>query len=287
MVASAFSFETSNPAPGVTFHINNNKKRKTNRLHLYWIGDLDEQTVTTRALLPMLLTRGTRSFPTMQAMTQREEWLYGASVSTSVVKIGERHMISARCEFVNDNYLPQGESVMSDVVDFLRELVHEPYLENGVFPAEVLEQEKLNQQRLIESLINDKRSFAHERCVQTMCADEPFRIYEEGRVEDLDAITSEDLLATLAEANSAAPMHVYFAGDMEPGNVAAALAPLIGERAATPKALREPTRDRAPQEVRRVEEELQVQQANLVMGYRSHLRFADAESVAQTWSWLA
>ncbi|MEM7166899.1 MAG: pitrilysin family protein [Planctomycetota bacterium] len=281
MVASGFSFEVSNPAPGVTFHINENAKRKTNRLHVYWIGDLDESTVTKRALLPTLLTRGTRSYPTMQSMTQREEWLYGTSVSTSVVKVGERHMISVRSEFVNDNYLPQGESVLTDVVSFLRELMHEPQLEGGAFPTDVLEQEKLNQRRLIESLINDKRSYAHERCVQAMCSDEACRIYEEGRVADLDAITSQDLLSLLDECHKSAPMHVYFSGDLDASTAAAALQPLVGERATNTLGLRAPGADRTPQGVRRVEEEMHVQQANLVMGFRSHLRFADDASIAQ------
>lgn len=281
MVASGFSFEVSNPAPGVTFHVHSCVKRKTNRVHIYWVGDLDEKTVTTRALLPTLMTRGTRSYPDMQAMTQREEWLYGASVATSVTKIGERHLISTRSEFVNDSYLPQGEAVLPEITSFLRELLHEPHLESGEFPAAALEQEKVNHRRLIESLINDKRSYAQERCVQSMFKDEPIRIYEEGRVEDIDAITSRDLLAVLDECNSAAPMHVYFSGNMPTEAAIAALMPLVGERAATPLTLREPSADRSPESVVRFEEELQVQQANLVMGFRSHMRFADEGAGAQ------
>ena len=58
--------------------------------------------------------------------------------------------------------------------------------------AEV-EQEKEKLRRFVAGLINDKGTYAAHRCVTTLCADEPYGVFEYGAIEDLDRIDGAKL----------------------------------------------------------------------------------------------
>ena len=67
----------------------------------------------------------------------------------------------------------------------------DPALAKGVFPAPVVAQEREKQAQFIDSLLNDKASYAAERCGREMCRGEPFEVYEYGATKDLASVTPE------------------------------------------------------------------------------------------------
>src|SRR6185436_13535608 len=149
------AFERVRLPSGATLHLNSTQKLKTILVKASFTGDLDA-TVTRKALLPMVLRRGTRRFPDMKAIHRHLEDLYGSSLVSDVSKIGEWHAVKFRLEAVNDRFLPGEKGVFREALAFLRELIHEPRLAGGSFDAGFLEQEKHNLRRIIEGLIDDK-----------------------------------------------------------------------------------------------------------------------------------
>ncbi|MEE8141655.1 MAG: pitrilysin family protein [Planctomycetota bacterium] len=268
------AFAVRSLAPGVSLHVQSSTKHKTNRVYLYWVGDLDSD-VTLRAMLPAVLQRGTRSFPNMREVTRHLEMLYGASLFGEVMKVGERHVIVFRIEFANDNYLPAGESILKPVLEFLGELLREPHREGDYFPKAVVEQETENHRRFIEGLLNDKRSYAVQRCLEETCGDEPYRLYEYGRVADLEHVNPARLTEVWRKNVEGAPTHIYFSGDLEEEPAAAMLASLVEERFDPPFEIRPLGELKGAGNPREVEEQLDVQQAKLVMSYRTRTRHGD------------
>jgi len=254
-------------------HLFPTEKTKTNRLSVYWVGDLGDD-VTARALLPSVLARGTTSLPTLKEVTRHLEHLYGAGFSADVTKIGERHLISFRFDFVNDRFLPAGESVLSEVVRFAREVLHSPFLDEGGFPRPTVEQERVALRRHIEGLINDKSEYASRRCIDHACAVEDFRRYEYGTVEALEAITSDGLLQLWSEEHLRAPVHIYFSGAFEEAEALDALSPLM-ERGGDARAVSPLPELHPVTEPRQVVEEMDVHQVHLVQAYRTGIRYAD------------
>ena len=190
MSTSAPEFRTlENLATGDGFHIrtHTSDKRKTNVLRLFWVANLVAD-VTERALLSRVLTRATRRHPSIRELNRRLEDLYGASLGSSVMKVGERHVITLRLEFANDHYLPGGESILADCVDLLRQVIAEPLFENGTFVESLVAIERENQRRTIERRFDDKQSYSMQRCIKTMCHDEEYRRDERGSVADLECI---------------------------------------------------------------------------------------------------
>lgn len=271
------AFRRRDVAPGLSLHLDRDDRRKTHLLNVFWVGALDHD-VTARAMLPNVLMRGTRRFPTLQSITREMERLYGASLSTDVRKIGERHVVQLRLEFVNDRYLPGGEPILAETISFLGEVLHEPALVGDAFDADVMEQERETHKRLIEGLINDKRSYAYQRCVEESCPGEPFRRHEQGQVEDLERIDGASLAALWRGLMDSGRIALYFSGDLPIEEAERALAPLVAararaaERAAPLPPLPEP---RATGAGREVIERMPVQQANLVQSYRTGIAFGE------------
>ena len=268
------TFVTSEVAPGTFLHRNTDPRRKTNLVNVFWVAPLDDD-VTARALLPNCLMRGTKRFPTLQLLTQETERMYGSSLSSDVRKIGERHAVQFRLEFVNDRYLPGDESILAEAISFLREVMNEPALNNDQFDAEMVAQEKETHRRLIEGLLNDKRSYAVVRCIEEVCKDEPFRRHEQGSVDDLDGIDAAQLTALWQKARREDEMHIYFSGNLTLDEAESALAPLLEGLERAPRSLADLPGPRDAGARRDITEQMDVQQAKLVMGYRTSVPFVD------------
>ncbi len=261
-----------------TVHLFPTDKSKTNRLSIYWIGDLGDD-VTARALLPSVMARGTKSHPSLKSVTRHLEHLYGSGFSADVTKVGERHLMAFRFDFVGDRYLPDGESVLGEVIHFAREALHDPFLENGSFPEATVSQEKVALERHIEGLINEKAEYASRRCVDIACADEAFHRYEYGTVEDLSNVTGDQLLSLWKEEHRRAPVHVYFSGSFDEGSVLDTLAPLV-ERSGDSRPVTPLPQLRSVDKPKLVVEKMDINQAHLIHAYRTGVRFGADSSPA-------
>lgn len=250
------------------------KKLKTVQVQVFFPGNLDE-TVTTRALVPMVLRRGTASQPDMQAIQKHLEHLYGASVVTDVNKIGEWEVSKFRLETVNDRFVPGDEQVFARALQFLREFIFDPRLEeNGLLREEYVEQEKNNLGRMIESLVDQKDQYALERLIREMCADEPFRRYEYGDVADLPGITAESLTADWREWSRSFPCEIYVTGDLDVERTRALVEETFAVERGGSYDLQSVPALRSAGEVRTFREEMAVNQGKLCLGYRCGTNYA-------------
>ena len=254
--------------------MNSNRKLKTILVKAYLTANLDEG-VTRRALVPMILQRGSRRFPDMQALSRYLENLYGAGLSSGVAKVGEWHVVKFQMEVVNERFLPGEDDLFARGLEFLRDLLCDPVLVNGGFRPEFLEQEKANQRRALESLVDDKVAYATHRCVEEMCSGEPYRLNEQGRIEDLEAIGPEDLFHDYREWLDLCRLSIYISGDID----VSATRELVASVFDAPRrgslrlsALPPPV---PVGEVREVRERMEINQGKLILGFRHGVTYAD------------
>ena len=261
------SFERTVLPNGVRLHINSSPKMKTVLVRADFGGNLDGD-VTRRALIPMILRRGTRRFPDMKSMNRHLEGLYGASVVTDVTKIGEWHTLKFTLELVNDVFIPGGKGVVRDGLEFLRELIWEPRATGDSFDPEYVTQEKTNLQRTIEGLVDDKGHYALERCIREMCAGEEFRRFEIGDLADLEGIDARALHGTWRHLVDRAPLDVYISGDIDVSAARDLLREIFGHPRRGDLLLSSRPAEVAVGEPRSVQERMDVNQCRLVLGYR-------------------
>ncbi len=253
------------------------QKFKTSTISVNIHRQLQKKDATKNALIPYVLRRGCKDFPTSQAITQHLEGLYGTIFDCGTNKKGEDQIIFFNFEMIDETYLPEDMNLLESVLHFAKAVIFDPVIENAAFKKEYVAQEKEKLKDVIQGLINHKTSYAVERCYQEMCKNERFGIYELGSVEDLNGIDEKNLYEYYKDVMRTSPIDIFVAGslkretivdtvnrffDMEPAeNIAYPSTEIISEVG----------------EHKKVEEELPVAQGKLSLGFRTKISPRDKE----------
>lgn len=185
--------ETIELKQGIKFHKIETDKFKTNLFAVFFSLPLTRQTVTKNALIAAVLRRGTANMKTQEEISKNLEEMYGASFDCGIEKTGDSHTIKFYLESINDEFLPEKEDLLKKSLDILLDIAFNPLIESGKFKEEYVEQEKENLKQIIEGKIDNKGSYALERCIEEMYKDKAYGLYKYGYIEDLNEITPEDL----------------------------------------------------------------------------------------------
>ncbi|MTI49055.1 EF-P 5-aminopentanol modification-associated protein YfmF [Sporosalibacterium faouarense] len=198
---------------GVHFNLIKTNKFKTNLINFYIVRPLSKDEATKNALLPLILKRGTSKYNTSLEIQRRLEELYGANLSINVNKKGEKQIIRFAIETVNSDFIKE-ENLLRKILDMLNEIIFNPYTENEVFSQNYFKQEKENLKKRIEGRINDKKTYAVERCIEEMCKNEKFSIYKYGNIEDLEDISCKGLYEHYRSILRSSPMEISIVGNI-------------------------------------------------------------------------
>ncbi|MHC5035882.1 MAG: EF-P 5-aminopentanol modification-associated protein YfmF [Planctomycetota bacterium] len=240
---------------------------KSVTLHVSILSELGPDA-TRFALLLMVLRRGTRRFPTLQALTRHLESLYGAGLSGDVVKRGETHMGFFRLSHPAPAFIPEGETLLTEGIRLLAEMVSDPRLGPEGFPDDIVRQEKGHLRHMILGLENHRDHYAIERMIRVLCRGERFAEYEYGSVDRLDALTGKDLRDFWKRTLRTRPVNLFVVGDVDPDRLAASVNEHFSWTREDVMAPAPTERRDAPSAPRRVEETFPVEQEWLVQGYR-------------------
>ena len=258
-------------APGFDLYVLPEKKFKTVTIKAYVSHPLGAEA-TGIALLPPVLSRGCRRAVNMRKMVLLLEELYGASLTTDVAKFGERHVLTFRLEVISDRYAPGKTGPLRRGVGFLFDLMLRPVRERGVFRRDYVSGEQKNLRRFIEGRINDRGSYALDRCIEEMCGDEPYGIYEYGKKEEIDAFGPQQLHDLHARVMDGAPIQVFVIGDVRSARMASMIGDAFGKKRGGVTEIPPTVLRQAPAKSREIVERCEVEQAQIVLGCRAPAR---------------
>lgn len=268
------------PVGNIRVHVCATDKFKTNTLSAMVQQELSPQTVTKTALLPQVLQRGTESYPTTLQLKQRLEELYGARLFADVYKRGERHVLQVGLELANEQYLHASTPLLEEGVAFLSEVLFRPITENGGFKEVYVAAEKKNLKQKIESLQDDKIRYAAQRCIEEMCAGEPYSLFAYGRAEDLDTIDAQSLYTYYRDLIRRRPVDLFFVGNVSAEEVVQ----LVQRHFPIDQAERVPVETsevrHIVREVKEVVDRMDVKQGKLNLGCRTQISVRDDDYVA-------
>ncbi|MFD2657142.1 EF-P 5-aminopentanol modification-associated protein YfmF [Gracilibacillus thailandensis] len=262
------------PREGYDLHLIHTKKFKTIHLSLKFTSNLTRDNITKRALLPYILQQGTENYPTAIQLRQHLDELYGTVLAVDSSKKGENHIFTIRLELPNEQYIAGSQDLLDKGIAFLREIIYQPKLVNQAFDPKIVAREKETLRSKIESLKEDKMSFANTRMIEEMCKEEAYRLRVHGYEEDLDEITAEDLYSYYQQILNHDHLDVFAVGDIDGLDVEEKITALVEERQQQPieKAMRV-TKD---SEQTLIEED-DIKQAKLHFGYRTNITFNDED----------
>ncbi|HEY8363454.1 MAG TPA: pitrilysin family protein [Tissierellaceae bacterium] len=258
---------------GINLNLIKTDKFKSNLLSFYFLRPLTREEVTKNALLPLVLKRGTMELKTNLEIQKKLEENYGANLSVAINKRGEKHVLRFSVETINGEYINNKEYIY-DVFNLLKSIIFNPLLEEGYFKKSYVEQEKENLKRKIESRINDKRSYAIDRCIEEMCKNERFGIYPLGSIEDLPKIDEEILYKHYKKVIETSPIEIFFVGNYDDDMVLYMKEMANIERGEIIDIPREQIISRVKTK-NMVYEDLDVNQGKLVLGFRTGIPYED------------
>ena len=175
-------------SPGVTLRCCAATRFKQSSLSFALVRPMVKEEAALNALIPAVLLRGTKKYPDLRSITLRLDDLYGAAVGTQVRRVGDYQTTGLHCAFLEDRFALNGDKVLEPMIDFLRQLLLESVTENGGFSATFVESEKKNLIATIESELNDKRAYAMNRMLRSMCRADAYGIPRLGEKENVAAI---------------------------------------------------------------------------------------------------
>ncbi len=245
-------------------------KFKTNSINIFFHDNLSRENASKNALLPAVLRRGSVNFPTIQDISLYLEELYGAAFDCGVTKKGENQIVQFYLDFISDKYANGKADLTNKAFDLLFEIITQPVTENGVFKKEYMEQEAKKLKELIESRVNDKVQYGVDKCLEVMCENEPFGIFDYGNIEDINKIDAANLHDHYKYFLETLPVYVFISGDIVDEQINYIVDKLKKINRGNIKTLPQVSVEKHVSEVREVTEHMNVNQAKLSIGFRTN-----------------
>ncbi len=257
--------------PGVWLTHLREDKFKTACFSVAMLSQLNRETASMNALIPFVLRRGTGAYPDMEALSARMEELYGTVIEPTVRRIGEIQCCGFYASFPEDSFLPAGEAVLRDALKLTLDMLLSPVTRGGLLLPAYVESERENLLDLIASRVNNKRSYAVTRCIEEMCCFEDFSVSRYGDEESCRSINYKKLSRHYKTLLQTSPIELFYCGRATLKTVRVLLQDFLATlpRGEIDTEIGTEIRMNAVEEQpRSTEEEMDVAQANLVIGWR-------------------
>lgn len=256
---------------GVNLTCLRSDKFKTACMSVNLLCQLERETASINALVPYVLRRGSSLYPDMETLSARMNELYGTAIEPVVRRIGEIQCIGFYSSFPEGGFLPDRKELLPEVLRLMGEILLHPATRGGLLLPDYVESEKEKMIDAIRSRLNDKRSYATIRCMEEMCCFEDFAVGRFGTEEDVENINYKKLTRRYKELLQQCPIEIIYCGRAEEKTVRRAVKDALATlpRGEINYDIGTDVRMNAVEdEPRFVQEEMDVTQGKLVMGFR-------------------
>ncbi len=255
--------------PGVRLTMIRTDKFHSGCFSVHLLRALRAEDAARNALLPSVLRRGTRTLPDQGRIADALDSLYGSSLEPELRQMGETLAIGFQAAFPEDRFLPGAADCLSRVLALCGETLLDPATRGGLLRDDYVRSEGQNLHDRIEAAVNNKRGYAVLRARELMFSGEPYGVFPLGRAEEALRIRNLPLTRYYRDILRSSPMELFYCGSAGSERVEEAVRrafmtlPGGGERLL-------PASSAVPEkkELRHVTEEMDVEQGNLVLGFR-------------------
>lgn len=257
--------------PGVELTCLRSDKFKTACLSLSLLTQLKRETASMNALIPLVLRRGTTQYPDMEALSRKLDELYGTAIEPVVRRIGEIQCIGFYVSIPETDFLPGRQDVLCDTAELMGQLLLSPVTRGGLLLPDYVESEREKMAELIRSRVNDKRGYAMLRCMEEMCCYEDYAVSRFGSEADCESIHYQKLTRHYRSILQTSPVEIFYCGRADSRRVARVFRDALSTlpRGEIDYDIGTDVRMNAVEaQPRYVEEEMNVSQGKLVIGFR-------------------
>ena len=206
----------------------NTKKFKTAAMKLSVSLPLTKKNFIMSRLLCGILGRGTKKYPSLEAINKRLDDLYASCVSVNSTIVGDIIIFSVSADLLDSRFIPDNTDVSTEVIEVISQMLFSPLMFDGLFPDEKLNHERILLTESFESKINDTRLYAAAKAEELMRRDDEEFPSLEYVISSTKDISSRELTDFYSQLLSYAPWKCIYVGSESAEDIAKKLEVLLG-----------------------------------------------------------
>lgn len=247
------------------------KKLKTTTIGVYIHRNLNEEEVSKNAILPYVLRQGCSLCPDSESVAKYLENLYGATMGAGIEKFGDDQVIRFEATTISDRYAAEKEPLTEDLLKLILSVIFEPVTEDGGFKKSIIDIEKKNAKDRILSLVNDKRQYAQQKCIELMCEGEAYALRMYGTEEGIDEIEGKSLYEYYKNAITSSVIDIYVCGEADEEKLRKLIDEATEHLTFNDAEITKTELHKSNGEVKNITEEMDVNQGKLSIGFTTDI----------------
>ena len=153
---------------GIKIHFIKTNSFKTNLVAAFLSTPLEKEMVTTNALIPAVLKRGSKKLKTQEEINIALENMYGATFDCGIEKMGDNQILKFYLEGISEKFVEEKTDLLRKNIELMLDIVFNPLIDENGFNTEYVEGEKNTIKHIIESKIDSKDQYTLDKCIETM-----------------------------------------------------------------------------------------------------------------------
>ena len=245
----------------------NTNKFKTEALGLSFSIPLTPRDYLLNMLLSGIMRRGTERLPSHAAVNRALDMLYAAVVEISSNTCASTLSLNVGADFLADRHVPDRTDVFGGVIGIIGELLTAPKKTDGLFDADTLKSEITIVRDALLAERNNTRAYAAMRCKELLHRENANYPTLEYLLENIDTVSVEELSAYHEKLLKNAELSVFYVGAKDGDAVAKTLGEAFGAKLTCADVKCVPDVITDSREYIYAEEQMDVSQAKLSMGF--------------------
>lgn len=174
-----------------------------------------KKEVSQNAVLFSLLSKSCEKYKTQKEIEKHLYELYGAQFCVNVEKFGDLFNVEFAAEVINQEFLPNKNDVLKEIVEFIYNIIYMPNIQNGKFDEELVAREKEYILERIRTKKDEKLKYAVTKMEELMCSTTPFGIYLYGDEKEVENVSNEDIIKAYKRLLENSAITVILSGNLK------------------------------------------------------------------------
>ena len=194
-------------------HMIKTDKFKTVTIKIIFQSPIIKEEITKRNILSDILLQSSNKYPSKRDLIIAAEDLYSASIYNSTERLGKFIMTSFTLQVLNDKYTE--ENNLNKGIEFLREIIFNPDVEDSKFKENKLSFVKKNCEVTISSIKEDPISYAVMRMSESYDKDSPISYRMVGYMDDIEKVDTKNLYEYYKKMIEKDYVDIFVVGDID------------------------------------------------------------------------
>lgn len=266
-------------APSVAFNTVKESRFKTMRISVTAYLPLKFETAAVNALMSLVMTRSCNKYPDFTVLSRKLSYLYGASLSSGFMKIGDAQALTFSISGIDDRYALEDDIISKELSDLLCDVIFDPLVKDGAFDTTECEQERRQLIDMIDAEFNEKRVYAKNKALALMCEDEVFSVKRYGDRDSVLKATEKDLYTAWQNMLKTARFEIIYVGDSDSSVACEVFAKRFNEIDRKPCEISTEV-VREVEAVKNGNEDMELSQSKMILGFRTAVAEPDEDTMA-------